>query len=125
LRDFFEDYLFAVQPANGDSRPLWIARVKSDLNCNPERPNCVLIQYFQLTSKSQVVQETYRDWDSTAGLRWKIEDSNGPQWEHMDSILTAWKSRVQRDTMECTIKIPSDQITIIHDSIATYGSEES
>jgi hypothetical protein len=30
-----------------------------------------------------------------------------------------------KDTTECTIKIPSDQITMIRDSIAMYGSEES
>jgi hypothetical protein len=71
------------------------------------------------------MQETYRGWDSAAGLHWKVEDSNGLQWEHTDSIMIAWKSRVRRDTTECTIKILSDQITIIRDSIATYGSEES
>jgi hypothetical protein len=125
LCDLFEGYFVAVRPADGDSRLLWITRVKSDPNCNPERPNCVLIQYFQPTSKSQVVQETYRGWDSAAGLRWKVEDSNGPQWEHMDSIMTAWKSGIRWDTTEFTIKILSDQITIIRDSIATYGNDES
>jgi hypothetical protein len=78
LRDLFEGYFVAVRPVDGDSRPLWIARAKYDPNCNPERPNYVLIQYFQPTSKSQVVQETYRGWDSAAGLRWKVEDSSGP-----------------------------------------------
>lgn len=61
-------------------------------------------------------------WNSEASLRWKIEESNGPQWEYIDSILTMWKSRIQRDSKECTIKIPIEQITIIHDSLATYGT---
>jgi hypothetical protein len=63
-------------------------------------------------------------WDLEAGLRWKIEESNGPQWEYTDSILTAWKSRVRRDSKECTIKIPVEQITIIHDSLVAYGTGE-
>jgi hypothetical protein len=55
LHDLFEGYFIIVWLTDGDSRPLWIARTKSDPNCNPERPNCILIQYFQPTSKSQVV----------------------------------------------------------------------
>jgi hypothetical protein len=58
-------------------------------------------------------------------LCYKIEESNGPQWEHTDSIMIAWKSRIRRDSTDCTIKIPANQITIIRDSIATYGSGES
>jgi hypothetical protein len=45
------------------------------------------------------------DWDSEARLRWKVEESNGLQWEYMDSIMTAWKSRVRRYSTEGTIKI--------------------
>jgi hypothetical protein len=118
LHDVYEGYFVAVRLADGDSHPVWIARAKSD-------PNCVLIQYFQPTSRSQLVQDTYRSWDSETGLRWKIEELNGPQWEHMDSIITAWKSRVRRDSAECTIKIPVEQIAIIRDSIATYENGES
>jgi hypothetical protein len=76
-RDLYEGYFVAVCPADGDSQPIWIVRAKSNPNCNPKRSNCVLIQYFQPTSRSQVIQETYHGWDSEAGLRWKIEDSNG------------------------------------------------
>jgi hypothetical protein len=43
LRNLYEDYFIAVQLADGDSRPLWIAGAKSDPNCNLERPNCILI----------------------------------------------------------------------------------
>jgi hypothetical protein len=39
--------------------------------------------------------------------------------------MMTWKSRVKRDSRECTIKIPADQIKIIHDSLATYGTIES
>jgi hypothetical protein len=38
--------------------------------------------------------------------------------------MTAWKSRMKRNTAKCTIKIPVDQIAIIRNSIATYGSRE-
>jgi hypothetical protein len=54
-----------------------------------------------------------------------IEESNVPQWEHTDSIMTAWKSRIQKDSTECKIKILADQIAIIRDSLATYGTGES
>jgi hypothetical protein len=50
---------------------------------------------------------------------------NGPQWEHTDSIITAWKSRARRDSAECMIKIPVEQIAIICDSIAMYANGES
>jgi hypothetical protein len=94
-------------------------------NFNPEWPNCILIQYFQPTSRSQLVQETYRGWDSEAGLRWKIEKSNDLQWEHTDSIITTWKSRIRKDRVECTIKILVDQIAIICYNIAAYDNGES
>jgi hypothetical protein len=68
LCDLYEDYFVAIRPANGDSRLVWIALAKSDPNYNPEWPNYVLIQYFQLTSRSQLVQETYRGWDFEVGL---------------------------------------------------------
>jgi hypothetical protein len=125
LRDVYEGYFVVVRPADGDNRLVWIARAKSDPNCNPEWPNCVIIQYFQPTSRSQLVQDTYHGWDFEIGLRWKIEELNGPQWEHTDSIITAWKSRVRRDSAECMIKIPVEQIGIIRDSIATYDNGES
>ena len=123
--DLYDNYFVAVRPTKRDSWLLWIAHAKSDPNNNPKRPNCVLIQYFQPTSRVQVVQETYVGWDSEGGLRWKIEDSNGSQWEHMDSIMTTWKSRVWRDSTECMIKIPANQIAIIRDSIREYSIGES
>jgi hypothetical protein len=123
--DLYKGYFVAVRPTNGNSRPLWIARAVSDPNYNPERPNCVLIQYFQPTSRSELVQETYIGWDFEAGLCWKIEESNGLQWEHTDSIMTVWKSRVWRDSRECIIKIPAEQITIIRESLAAYNNRKS
>jgi hypothetical protein len=60
-------------------------------------------------------------WNSEGGLHWKIEESQGPVWEHKDSIMTTWKSRVRSDSRKCTIKILVDQVKIIHDSLATYG----
>jgi hypothetical protein len=45
--DLYKGYFVAVRLVDDYSRPLWISRAKSDPNCNPERPNCILIQYFQ------------------------------------------------------------------------------
>jgi hypothetical protein len=65
------------------------------------------------------------DWDSKAGLYWKIEESQVPFWDYTDSIMTAWKSRIKSTSKECTIKILADQIKIINNSLATYGTAES
>ena len=73
-RDLFEGYFVAIRPSDGDSRPVWIARAKSDPNSNPDRPNAVLIQYFRPISRAQEVQDHYTGWDSSVGLRWKIDE---------------------------------------------------
>jgi hypothetical protein len=125
LRDVYEGYFVDVRPIDRDSRLVWIAQAKSDPNCNPEWPNCILIQYFQPTSRSQLVQETCHGWDSEIGLRWKIDELYNPQWEYTESIITTWKSRVQRVSAEYTIKIPVGHIAIIRDSIAAYDNGES
>jgi hypothetical protein len=39
--------------------------------------------------------------------------------------MTAWKPRIRRDSIKCIVKIPADQITIIRNNIAIYGSGES
>ena len=70
--NLYDCYFVAIQPANGDSQLLWIARAKSSPNSNLEKPNWVLIQYFQPISRSQQVQEFYMDWNSKARLSWKI-----------------------------------------------------
>ena len=61
-------------------------------------------------------------WNSEGGLCWKIEEFQGLVWEHKDSIMTAWKSRIRSDSRECTIKILIDQVKIIHDNLAMYGT---
>ena len=71
-RDFFESYFVAIRLADGDPWPMWIGRALSDPNCNPEKPNCVLIKYFYPTSRNRVVQDFYTGWDSERGLRWKV-----------------------------------------------------
>jgi len=50
--DLFEGYFVAIRPTNGDTWLVWIARALSDPNYNPKKTNCVLIQYFRLTSRS-------------------------------------------------------------------------
>ena len=54
-------FFVAIRPANGETQPLWIARAFSDLGCNPEEPNHILIQYFQPMSKSVDTQEFNTD----------------------------------------------------------------
>ena len=49
-RDVQEGFFVAIRPANGEAQPMWIARALSDPDCNPEEPNCILIQYFHPTS---------------------------------------------------------------------------
>jgi hypothetical protein len=121
-RDLYEGYFVAIRPADGDTRPVWIARALSDPNSNPERPNCVLIQYFRPTSRDQNVQDYYTGWDTTRGLRWKVDDTEPPLWEETNALMTAWKSRIKRGTVECMIKIPSAQIEVINQSLALYNS---
>ena len=54
-RDLFARYYVAIRLADGDTGQIWIARALSNPNCNSEKPNCVLIQYFRPTSRDQNV----------------------------------------------------------------------
>jgi hypothetical protein len=45
--DVYEGYFLALRPADGDSKPIWIARALSNPFSNPKQPNCILIQYFR------------------------------------------------------------------------------
>jgi hypothetical protein len=119
-RDLHEGYFVAVRPADGDTRPVWIAKALSEPNCNPEKPNCVFIRYFRPTSKNKDVQEKYTGWDSERGLRWMVDEANEPLWEKTDALMTAWWSSVKKTTVECMIKIPVPQIEIINLSLASY-----
>ncbi len=118
--NLFEGYFVAVRPSDGDGRPIWIARALSNPNSNRERPNTIFIHYFHSTISSNNVQEFYTGSDSPNGLRWKVDDNQGEVWESIDSIMTAWKSKIKKDTMQCTLKIPLEQIKIIHESLAVY-----
>jgi hypothetical protein len=80
---------------------------------------------FPTNVKVTTCSGQYHGWDSETRLRWKIEELNSPQWEHTDSIITPSKSRVRRESEECMIKIPVEQIAIIRDSITTYDNGES
>ena len=59
-----EGYFVAIRPVDGETQLVWIARALSDPNCNPEKPNCILIQYFRTTSRSVDVQEFYTGWNN-------------------------------------------------------------
>ena len=99
---------------------MWIARVLLDPDCNPEEPNCILIQYFHPTSRRVDVQELYTGWDSDRGLRWKIEEKERPVWEETNALMTTWSTRIKKDTRECVIKILAAQIEVIKQSLASY-----
>ena len=93
----------------------------SFLFANQDHPNCILIQYFRPRSRERNVQEYYTGWDSTKGLRWKVDETQNPVWENIDSLVMAWKSRVKKDIVECVLKIPSIQIDVINGSLALYN----
>ena len=93
---------------------MWIGRALSNPNSSPENPNCVLIQYFRPTSRNQDVIDFYTGWDNERGLCWKVDEIEPPVWQHTDALMTAWKSRIKKDTQECMIKIPAIQIEVIN-----------
>lgn len=116
-RDVYEGYFVALRPCEGDERPVWFAQALSNPNSDPERPNSIKIQYYKPTSRDASVQANYGGWDSEAGLQWKIDHDQLPDWEHTESLLTAWKPRVRRDSVRSTVKIPRVQVQIILDSL--------
>ena len=117
-RDVFECYFVALRPCEGDERPVWIAQALSNPNSDPERPNSINIQYYKPTLRDAGVQANYRGWDSEAGLQWKIDYDQLPDWENTESFLTAWKPRVRRENLaHSTVKIPCIQVQIILDSL--------
>jgi len=118
--NLFEGYFVVVRPADGNSQPVWIARALSNPNCNSKKPNCVLIQYFCPTSRSQDVQDFYTGWDTKRGLRWKVNVADPPIWEATNAVMTAWKSQIKKGTRQCLLKIPAVQIEIIKQSLASY-----
>lgn len=122
-RDVYEGYFLALRPASEDPKPIWIARALSDPFSNPEHPNCIKIQYFKPTSRERDVQDFYHGWDSTKGLRWKVDDTEDPVWENTNSLVTAWKSRVKKDTIECVLKIPSAQVEVIKGTLPSFDAE--
>ena len=84
----FKGYFVADRSVEGDLHPVWIGRALSDSNSNPKNPNCVLIQYFRPTSRNQDVQDFYIDWDSKRSLRWKVDETEPPVWQHTDALMT-------------------------------------
>ena len=41
-------------------------------------------------------------------------------WEETNALMTAWSTRIKKDTRECVIKIPAAQIEMIKQSLASY-----
>ena len=89
-------------------------------HCNPEKPNCILIQYFRPTSRSVDVQQFYTGWDSERGLHWKIEENEPLVWEETNALMAAWWPQMKKSTQKCMIKISGAQIEVIKQSLASY-----
>ena len=66
------------------------------------------------------MQDYYTGWDSERGLRWKVDETEPPSWQHMDALMTEWKSRIQKDIVECMIKISAIQIEVINQSLTSF-----
>ena len=57
--NLYKGYFVAIWPSKDDTKHLvWIARVLSNPNSNPEHPNCVLIQYFLPMSCNRNLQNS-------------------------------------------------------------------
>lgn len=112
-----------IRPTDGDSRPIWIARALTDPDCNRNHPNCVEIQYYQPSSKSTVIQETYQGWDSTRGLKWKVDETQAPEWLHTNAIISSWKSNTRQESRRATVAIPGRQIEVIRESLVRIATE--
>ena len=84
----------------------------------------VQIQFFRLVSKNKDVLKFYKDWETDVNLQWTIKKEVAITWESTNSILTAWKSRFQKQDGSLsqekvpTTKIPRGQIQIIKASLA-------
>jgi hypothetical protein len=113
-RDLYNGYFVAVRPADGDSRPIWIARALLDPNNNLKKPNCILIQYFRPTSRSREVQDNYIGWNNDRDLRWKVDETEPPVWEHTNALMTVRSSTIRKDTIHYLIKILTVQIEVIN-----------
>jgi hypothetical protein len=50
-------------------------------------------------------------------MQWKIDDSQPPVWEHTNSMMSAWTSRIREGTRNPTMRIPSLQVNIIKESL--------
>lgn len=116
-RDVYAGYFLALRPCDGDERPVWIARAITDPNSDPKRPHSLRIQYYCPTSRDLQVQRSYAGWDAPAGLRWRIDDDLEEVWESTGFLLTAWKSRSQREPLHSSMKIPLEQVAIIKASL--------
>ena len=66
------------------------------------------------------VQELYTGWDSNRGLRWKIEEKEPLVSEETNALMTAWSTRMKKDTCKWVIKIPTGHIEVIKQSLASY-----
>ena len=123
-RDVFAGYFLALRPADGDARPFWIARALSDFDVDHNNPGCIQIQYFKPATKSNIVQDTYVGWDTKKGFKWKVDDSQNPEWLHGGAIFTSWKSSAKPGSRRPTISISERQIDIIRESIQRFDTEE-
>ena len=51
-----------------------------------------------------------------------VDETQSHVWEQTDSLMTTWKSRIKKGTLECLMKIRAAQIEVINQSLALYAS---
>ena len=120
-QDVYDGYFIVLCPSNGDKRPFWIARALTNVDAEPvEHPQYILIQYWKPLASSDHIQETYGGWDGDRSMQWRINDSQPPIWEHINSMMSIWKSGIRNGTMNLTMRIPSLQVNVIKESLAVF-----
>jgi len=55
-------------------------------------------------------KESYKKWNLERLLNWKVDNTQSPQWLHIDFIMTCWNSKAKLDVRRPTIKLPQNKL---------------
>ena len=83
-----------------------------------DHPHSILLQYWKPSTSSDHIQETYDGWDGERSMQWRIDDTQPPVQEHMNSIMFAWKLGIREGTRNPTMKKSFMQVIVIKESLA-------
>lgn len=119
-RDTFAGYFVVVRPAEGDPRPLWLARALTNPSPDPGHMHMIQIQYWAPAARKHVNMDTYVGWDTKKGNVWREDRTMDPTWSNTSCIMTAWKPRARESTSDPKIAIPTAQIDIIKASVNAF-----